>query len=425
MRSVATLGAVAIAIIGGAGVVALVSLAMACDSILGVAHPLYSDEVDDGAAGDDGTSDGAPSDGAAPVFADMSDPARWAFFDLPFQNCSGAAFDGRYVYSVCSPMSNVVVRIDVAQPFGLGAVAAADIATGSLSVLQFSGLLFDDSDVDFVPSTGGPLVRFGRHADFDAGPSYTAAGDIGGSGHGATIADGRFYVGLQDGYAQLALGTPMAAKFAGGPVFGTVYDGRFVYFVHATAQQIPDRFDTTAHVPFLDPEGWTHGPQLTDGFAGGVFDGRWVYFVPSTQGVDVPTLGAHAAAFDTKAPAPDSFGSAQAWKAFDVGQLGTNARGFRTGAFDGRFVYLVPFGDGTSDLLVRYDTTGVFDEPSWWKAQAIEDLSGAPQSAHGYGSAVFDGRYVYFLPRSTATIARFDAVPEGGHVDPVHNASFF
>ncbi|MGH7297600.1 MAG: hypothetical protein ACRELB_21865, partial [Polyangiaceae bacterium] len=106
-------------------------------------------------------------------------------------------------------------------------------------------------------------------------------------------------------------------------------------------------FDTAS----LDP-----GAQV---FFGGAFDGRYLYFVPSNQ-------SGLAVRYDTNA----DFSVASSWETFSTGMLGSTTVGYRGGAFDGRYVYLVPFYDNAagagSGAVARFDTQAAFTNAASW-----------------------------------------------------------
>jgi hypothetical protein len=133
------------------------------------------------------------------------------------------------------------------------------------------------------------------------------------------------------------------------------------------------------------------------GFFGGAFDGRYVYFVPSND-----TL---AARYDTKAV----FTSAGSWQTFDTASINAASVGYRGGAFDGRYVYLVPFYNSTASMgagvVARFDSQATFTAAASW---ATFDTTTVVATAEGYDGAVFDGRYLYFVPHLTGTVARYD-----------------
>lgn len=127
------------------------------------------------------------------------------------------------------------------------------------------------------------------------------------------------------------------------------------------------------------------------GFLGAVFDGRYVYFSPQANTTLRPNKTRRhgiVLRYDTQGKFKDS----AAWQAYDAGNTdGLNTKGYYGAAFDGRYVYFVPrySGDDYHSRVLRYDTHGAFDASSSWAAYD----AGIPQS---FQSAAFDGRYVYF-----------------------------
>jgi hypothetical protein len=210
---------------------------------------------------------------------------------------------------------------------------------------------------------------------------------------------------------------------------GGAFDGRYVYFVPnrdplvsggqnglaQPARSVVVQFDTNGS--FADKASWHTfdvagvNAQLK-GFRGAVFDGRYVYLVPNWNGNN--PLGV-IVRYDTKAP----FDVAGSWTPFDVGTAFPAAKGFHSGVFDGRYVYLVPFQNNanTQDgVAVRYDTQAPFTTAASW---GTFDLVGnnVAATAKGFAGGVFDGQYVYFVPRNasngqpvsgTGTAVRYD-----------------
>jgi hypothetical protein len=130
----------------------------------------------------------------------------------------------------------------------------------------------------------------------------------------------------------------------------------------------------------------------TAGFAGGTFDGRYVYFAGNAGKVG---------RYDTTL----AFDAPSAWASYaPTGALG----GFGGAVFDGRYVYFVPYLHGVVESVAsRFDTLGNFGAPDAWSTFDLSTLSadgGAVTS--GFFGAVFDGRYVFFLPRN-------DGAPDG------------
>ena len=138
--------------------------------------------------------------------------------------------------------------------------------------------------------------------------------------------------------------------------------------------------------------GQTNGLD-TKGYLGSVFDGRYVYFSPqanATTRKNGTTRHGIVLRYDTHKPYSDEI----AWNAYDAGETdGMSARGFYGAVFDGRYVYFIPRTDGSTyhTRFLRYNTSLDFHDPNAWSCYNI----GIPLSSQ---SAGFDGRYIYFAP---------------------------
>ncbi|MCC6526015.1 MAG: hypothetical protein IT373_25435, partial [Polyangiaceae bacterium] len=262
--------------------------------------------------------------------------------------------------------------------------ATFDVSTADAGAKGFDGAAFDGRYLYLVPynngSPDGIVARFDTQAPFGSTSSWST-----------------FDVSTVD---------------AGAKRFhGAAYDGRFLYLVpyhNGAADGIVARFDTQQ--AFGSASSWSTFDVTTvnaaaKGFYGAAFDGQYLYFVPYHDGT---TYHGVAARFDTHA----LFGSASSWSAFDVATVNATAKGFYGAAFDGRYVYFVPYNNGTSihGVVARFDTASAFDSMSSW---ATFDVSTVNAAARGFSGAAFDGQFVYFAPlfNGTAyhgTVARLD-----------------
>ena len=181
--------------------------------------------------------------------------------------------------------------------------------------------------------------------------------------------------------------------------WGGAFDGRYVYLIEYNTIV---RYDTTGSFTAnaTDTSSGTSSWQaikpssLNSAFAGysaGVFDGRYMYFVPYGGGTN-----ANALRYDTTGNFTHNVSNS--WEVLNTNSLNPPAMGHWGGAFDGRYVYFVPFWNGTfHGKVVRYDTTGSFTQNisnSW----QVMDMATLNQEFRGYMGAVFDGKYVYFVP---------------------------
>jgi hypothetical protein len=114
----------------------------------------------------------------------------------------------------------------------------------------------------------------------------------------------------------------------------------------------------------------------------------------------------------------DTFGDfdeVSSWGAYDPGDdgVGEHPDGFAGAVFDGRYVYFVPLHAPLVQFhreVLRYDTSGDFFAAASWSTME-PDVGG-----EGYAGAVFDGRFVYFGPNNWSEahgeVLRYDAAAE-------------
>jgi hypothetical protein len=345
-------------------------------------------------------------------------------------NFMGAVFDGRYVTFVPA-LAGVAARFDTALPGSFASTASAawstfDVSTlsasGGAETVGFLGGVFDGRYVYFVPSSNGApfgrVVRYDTAGTLDAGlpvPPKDAGADA--ATDASAVAEGGAEAQAPPGFTNPAAWTsfdvsalnPAAAGFA-----GAVLGAGAIYFV----PQVSDAYDAQVNLGYgsvvarysLDASfdasrAWsTFDMTRVDGIAfryyGGAFDGRYVYFVPRGSGV--------VTRYDTTA----TFGSPSGWSAYDTTRVSTLDGGaavpFEGAVFDGRFVYFVPTVNTGVAPIVRYDTQSTFTADCAW---TTFDPSGLPLPDGGvvqsFGGAVFDGQYVYFLPSTGAKGAVF------------------
>ncbi len=435
-------------------------------------------------AGLDGGSEG-PSDAPyeAGPYHDAADPAFWTTYTLAldaatFPGFAGGTFDGRYVYAgtLYSDPSGGVVRYDTQGDASFSAgweTLALPITSDDVWLMPW-GVVYDGVSVTLVPGdTTTVPATYPTNAPFDPSSITTVSGDVwwnrnlwvfGGFCGGAVVPaqDGGAAsillapyeswnvdnsgpsntVALYDGQAWQYHALPEESDdLPLGNFCGAVFDGQYVYFVPSVGYGALEhaRFNTKLHPSitdsFADANAWelvhvTTVGSGAAGFFGGAFDGRYVYYVPF--------VGTVVARFDTRSDA--GFADTSAWDSFDLTPLATpSPTGFQGGAFDGRFVYLVPTtttpnGDWTSNPravadagvppLVRYDT---FD-PQFTDAQAWQtfDLQGVDPGVAGFTGAIFDGKFLYLVPAQGSTFLRFDARDPDGNGPPGYShGSFF
>lgn len=204
---------------------------------------------------------------------------------------------------------------------------------------------------------------------------------------------------------------------------GAVFDGRYVYFApyYKSAQMHGEvlRYDTQGQ--FDVPASWTtydvktnDPPGAKGGYLEAVFDGRYVYFAPHEDAVN--NYQGEVLRYDTEG----DFDVAASWNTFDAKTSDPpGAKGGYTDAvFDGRYVYFVPDrSDPTSfhGEVLRCDTQGAFDNASSWVIYEPA-AHGVGDDATGYFDGVFDDQYIYFVPHRHpdyhGEVLRYDTTQE-------------
>lgn len=393
----------------------------------------------------DARTDGALDGGeAGPVFLDWSDAGAWSVYQAPPGMGSaylGGTFDGRYVYFTPIDHTSKVVRYDTTLPFATAGSWSAFDAPGLLGTQGFYGATFDGRYVYFaggnsLSGTPSISVRF----DTKAAGGFTAAASWEKFDTLLLTPDAGTDAG--DAGAVDAGDAGEAGVYVGDQGFGGIfYDGkRYVYLVPSGTsatytQGIVTRFDSDGGFP--DAAAWStidlpsHVDPALRGLAGGYFDGRYAYFMPqastkaarydstlafsdggswstyqvATDGGQYMGVGAdgthviaapHVATSPVvrfSALAPDaSFADAAAWSAQPLGSTTGLYEGM---AFDGRFLYVVPYAQTT--IMQRLDTQ--VDGGASWTTLDLTKVSvdaGGDSGAASLAGAIFDGEFLYF-----------------------------
>jgi hypothetical protein len=379
---------------------------------------------------------GDASNDAGVAYSDMTNVSNWSFFDTTTvdPNASGyfgAAFDGRYVYFSPVQGSPIALEYDTHGAF----TAAKSWATFVLgddagTDNRFVGAAYDGRFLYLPPfgQSAPVMARYDTQGTYTSASSWTStniatvvtnastgvAGAVFASNHVYLAPYGNSVAVAYDTTAPLAMASSWTS-FDATSLVGAGYvacsgasDGKMVYFAPFSNGMVL-RYDASA--PFAAAPSWsafdatTLDPRAT-AFEGAVFDGQFVYFIPA---------GAiFTATFAIRYDTHKTFSDGASWEAFDIKNANNNAGGFVGGAFDGRYVYYVPYGGakGLSGLVARFDTQAAsFGTASAW--QTI-DLTTLNANAQGYATAAFDGRYLYLSPNLSAgspahIVARFDA----------------
>lgn len=178
---------------------------------------------------------------------------------------------------------------------------------------------------------------------------------------------------------------------------GVVCDGVYLYFVPLNNGEFHGkvtRHDT--RLDFTDPAAWEVFDSAvvhpgSRGFVDGLFDGRYLYLVPFCNGQH----HGQVTRYDTTRP----FAESASWQVFDTATVHPHSRGFVSGCFDGRYLYLAPYQLDfvtTNSQVTRFDTQGEFTDPASW---SVFDTAAVHPDSRGFHSAVWDGGdYVYLVP---------------------------
>lgn len=308
----------------------------------------------------------------------------------------GATFDGRYVYFTVAD-ENTMVRFDTTGVFtafesGAWETISSSSAQGATAPAgaNFNGCTFDGRYVYHVPFISIDMVRYDTTGPFDSISSWHQM-DVR-SAHGSN--------------------TTVNAEF-----IGTVFDGRYVYFAPDQGSTIA-RFDTEsgglaafqgiANWEQLNADSAQGGAGAADQYGGMTFDGRYVYLSPISNDTFVR--------FDTTGVFTDFESSAWETLAMSSGLGATELDvAFIGVTFDGRYVYYPAIN---SDTHVRFDSTKPFTDITAWQQVSIASAQGAAVLDLAYNQAIFDGQYVYYVPRDSDTFIRFRAHNTPGSTPP-------
>lgn len=134
----------------------------------------------------------------------------------------------------------------------------------------------------------------------------------------------------------------------------------------------------------------TKNPSLK-GFSGVVYDGKYVYYAPLSNAMGV--FHGNVTRYDTTS----EFQNDHAWESFDISVINDQAIGFVDAFFDGKYIYFIPYhSTHHHGLVARYNIRQPFDHSGSW---TFFDLALELDSdCRGFVSGAFDGRYLYLAP---------------------------
>ena len=319
---------------------------------------------------------------------DFANAQSWACYDTTQVDAASkgfvnGVFDGRYLYLV--PYNNgaqfgQVTRYDTQADFASATSwQVYDTTQVHPKSKGFVGGVFDGRFVYLVPyqldytTHHGQVTRYDTEGDFTQATSWEV--------YDMTRSH-RDCIGYHTG----------------------LFDGRFVYFCpYLRSPQPPEyasqvtRYDTRS--AFTESQSWEVFDAIrahpnSKGFIGSVFDGRFVYFVPYQNGHE---RYGQVTRYDTQT----GFADERSWEVFDSSQIDASSRGFFGAVFDGRFIYFTPHCKAQNvyhGQVTRYDTQGDFTSAASWK---ICDTAEEYPNNKGFIGGTFDGRFVYLPPFET------------------------
>lgn len=183
------------------------------------------------------------------------------------------------------------------------------------------------------------------------------------------------------------------------------FDGRYVYYGPHDADTFI-RYDTSG--AFTDITAWEQmalssgqgGGAVNNAFSAVIFDGKYIYYCP--QGSDTFVR------FDTT----EDFDAIASWEQIRViSGMGANvalpSSTYLGATFDGRYVY---YAASFVNTAPRFDTTGDFTDITSWEQIAVSSSQGGARLDQNFFGACFDGRHVYFNPDNGNSMVRFDVL---------------
>ncbi len=355
-----------------------------------VSNPEYNKEIINISTGYNSGSYGSGSPGANLTMS----AASTSVFDTTTVNANskgfeGACFDGRYVYMMAgSQAASVSGQVTRYDTYALNGFASAS-----------SYAVFDTTTVNSNSKGFSGCVFDGVYVYFvPCKNGVTAPNGLFGQ---ITRYDTRLPFASASSYSVFDSQTVNADScgFQGG-----VFDGKYIYFVpnlksdNATRSGIILRYDTTASTGFTSSSSYAVFDSTTvqansKGFQGAVFDGQYIYFVPHGAGPGTSGSLGQITRYDTQAST--GFTSASSYAVFNLATVSASAVGFEGAVFDKRYIYFVPFS--STGVIARYDTqasTGFTSASSY----STFDATTVNASSKNFFGGVFDGKYIYFVP---------------------------
>ena len=395
------------------------------------------------------------ADSGVTTYNDVASSSFWKAFDIkPGSNgiaagYQGGAFDGKYIYLANNAngmgYTGVIARHDTTMSLSVWDffnAATADATLGGMYGATFAG-----TKVYFTSTTnpgGGVGVAVGVYDTakaFNQNASWQAFSvttlNPGTGGLCGSAFDGKYLYVTPLWYGQnqpngtvarydttqpfnmgwTSFNVAIAQIDANARGFcGAVYAAPYIYFA-PNAYGVVVRYDTTK--VFTAPASYETFNATSaigagaHGYWGGAFDGKYVYLVPGLDGVNANGPTSMFLRHDTSQPM-------SAWENYDLTDADANAKGFIGAGFDGKRIFLVP---SYSSTLLAYDTSAPFNQSTSYKKFVT---TSADVNAKSFAGSVFDGRYLYLIPGlgAQSVVLQFDAKSPAS-MPPGFSGSFY
>jgi hypothetical protein len=180
-------------------------------------------------------------------------------------------------------------------------------------------------------------------------------------------------------------------------------------------------FDLSTHPYYGGAAGWCNA----------VYCEGYIYYSPLSHYSESGAVNPHHG-HTYRYSVAGQFNDPNSWAGYDLGNVHANAKGFQGIITDGRYIYFIPFvldaALTRSGRIVRYDSNLSFISPGSYQTF---DLATLDATAVAFDGAVYDGRRIWLVPWGTqspglslGTIAIFDTEgPVGGAANELANAN--
>lgn len=289
---------------------------------------------------------------------------------------TACTFDGRYVYMSQfydgTGQAGRVVRYDTTASFiAAGSYSIIDLTTIDSGIVGIQGMCFDGRYVYGNCYLGAASARIGWQWRYDTTQSF-ATGNV----------DTLDLTTINSNYKGFG-GLVNTDKYI---YYLPLYDGTNT-FGNLGRHEIGSTFDSSGFEFFdlmtIDSD-W-------GGFQAGTYDGRYLYLFCNNN-ADLSRSG-RIVKYDTTKP----FDEENAYEEIDKIDVSTDYATTLGGVFDGRFIYPTPFTNnagGYNGYLTKIDTFNFIENVA--DVINIEGIYGS--SARACWGACFDGKYIYLAP---------------------------